>query len=284
MKLSEYQQEALKTDQTAVGAEPVLVPILGLSGEVGSILSEYKKSKLSKVIDLRDRICIELGDVLWYTAIIADRFNLTLDEVADQNLRKTRGRWLYPPRAPALDAGFPQWERFPDDFEITISPSGAGRVVLTCEGIAIGDPLTDNAYKEDGYRFHDVFHFAYAAVLGWSPVTRGIMGLKRKSCPSTDLVDDGGRASVIEEGIAAFVFSHGREHLFSEGWPVETYLLKTIETMVRGLEVERRSQSEWKVAIEQGFRVFRKVMDSNGGVIRVSTSERTIEFIRAPQA
>ena len=69
-------------------------------------------------------------------------------------------------------------------------------------GVPFGEELTDNAYDHDGYRFHDIFHFAYAAVLGWSPITRALLRRKRKSRPLVDEVEDGGRAAVIEEGIA----------------------------------------------------------------------------------
>ena len=40
-----------------------------------------------------------------------------------------------------------------------------------------------NAYVADGYRFHDVFHLACAAVLCWSPVTRRNLGRKRRTDP-----------------------------------------------------------------------------------------------------
>jgi hypothetical protein len=53
----------------------------------------------------------------------------------------------------------------------------------------------------------DVFHLAYAAVLGWSPVTRKLLDRKRRSNPQVDLAEDGGRAIVIEEGIAAMAFA-----------------------------------------------------------------------------
>jgi hypothetical protein len=48
-------------------------------------------------------------------------------------------------------------------------------------GKPLGDDLTDNAYVDDGYRFHDVIHLALIAHLGWSPVVRGLMRRKRKS-------------------------------------------------------------------------------------------------------
>lgn len=60
------------------------------------------------------------------------------------------------------------------------------------------------------YRFHDVFHLAYAAVLGWSPVLRALLKCKRKSHPWLDENQDGARAILIEEGISTFVFNHAK--------------------------------------------------------------------------
>jgi hypothetical protein len=47
-------------------------------------------------------------------------------------------------------------------------------VFLRRNGVNIGDRLTDNKLEKDDYRFHDVFHLANAAILGWSPVLRVI--------------------------------------------------------------------------------------------------------------
>ena len=35
--------------------------------------------------------------------------------------------------------------------------------------------LFPNAYRDDGYRFHDVMHLTFAALLGWSPVLRSLL-------------------------------------------------------------------------------------------------------------
>ena len=59
---------------------------------------------------------------------------------------------------------------------------GRHEVHLTLNGALLGNELTDNAYENSGYRYHDVFHLAYAAVLGWSPVRRQLMKQKRKTC------------------------------------------------------------------------------------------------------
>lgn len=56
------------------------------------------------------------------------------------------------------------------------------------------------------YRFHDAFHLAHAAVLGWSPVTRFLLSRKRKCDLRTGEGEDGGRAIAIEKGISALAF------------------------------------------------------------------------------
>jgi hypothetical protein len=48
--------------------------------------------------------------------------------------------------------------------------AGKTFVIQQCRGINIGDQLTDNHLEPDDYRFHDVFHLSYTAILGWSPV------------------------------------------------------------------------------------------------------------------
>jgi MazG-like nucleotide pyrophosphohydrolase family protein len=103
-----------------------------------------------------------------------------------------------------FDDQYPPAERLPctGRFEFVVSVNEAGRpsVQVRHDGRGIGDPLTDNSHVDDGYRVHDVFHLAYAAMLGWSPVTTKLMGRKRKSNPEADEAEDGGRAIVSEEG------------------------------------------------------------------------------------
>jgi hypothetical protein len=76
----------------------------------------------------------------------------------------------------------------------------------------MGQELDDNVHEADGYRFHDVFHLACAAVLGWSPVTRRNLKRKRRSVDAMDRNEDGGRATVVEEGISALVFAYALDH------------------------------------------------------------------------
>jgi hypothetical protein len=85
-----------------------------------------------------------------------------------------------------FDEAYPPKEQLPRLLKIHVFDSKEDKrayMKILPDGVQIGDPLTDNAYDDDGYRFHDVMHLANLAVLGWSPVMRGLLKLKRKSNP-----------------------------------------------------------------------------------------------------
>jgi NTP pyrophosphatase (non-canonical NTP hydrolase) len=144
--------------------------------------------------------------------------------------------------------------------------------------IKIGDPLSDNIEDEDDYRFHDVFHIAYAAVLGWSPVLRSLLKVKRKSHPKIDENQDGARATLIEEGISTYVFNHAKPHLFAGATGVDYRLLSTIKDFVRGYEVADQPFWAWERAILRGYDVFRQLKFERRGRVTMDLTRRDISF------
>jgi hypothetical protein len=149
----------------------------------------------------------------------------------------------------------------------------------------MGDPLTDNAHQPDGYRFHDVFHLACAAVLGWSPVIRKHLKRKRRSNPNVDEVEDGGRAIVTEEGISALVFAYAVDHNALEGVrSVEYDLLKAIRIMTSSFEVSICTTGEWERAILMGYEAWKQVEQHQGGQVDLDLDQRTIRFVRPSDA
>lgn len=198
-----------------------------------------------------------------------------------KNLDKTRGRFLHPDHAslPDFDSGFMDEERIPQSFDITMTQRKSGQTFLQWNGVVIGDPLTDNIKDADGYRFHDVFHFAHAAILHWSPTFRALIKHKRKSEPEIDEAQDGGRAIVIEEGLTAFIFSRAKQLNFFEGQSGVSFdILKSVEQFVKGYEVEACPLSLWEQAILHGYAVFRLVRANNGGVVICDRVSRTIKY------
>ena len=101
-------------------------------------------------------------------------------------------------------------------------------------------------FEADDYRFHEVFHLAFAGILGWSPVLRSLLSLPRRSRPDFDEVQDGARAKITEEGISNWVFSHGLRHeAFEHVDSPDFALLKTIGQMVKGYEAETLMPWMW---------------------------------------
>ena len=96
LSLNEYQQLSASTGIDALNDNPI-VPLLGLAGEIGALIAEYKKKIRSgrrRVRGFEEVIRIELGDILWYLASLASRSVSRFGDVAVANLTKTRTRWL----------------------------------------------------------------------------------------------------------------------------------------------------------------------------------------------
>lgn len=290
LTFKEYQAQAKETDQKAEGADDGLViALLGLVGEAGSLLTEYKKRLRDGDAHrgFNEQVAEELGDLLWYLATIATRSGLSLEEIAQKNVMKTRARWLTPDqRAPLFDEGREPTEQLPRTFEYRYEHrviDGKQKVVLVNEqGNFVGDPITDNAYEDDGYRFHDVLHLAHAVVLGWSPVLRHLLRRKRKSNDAVDHVDeveDGARAQIAEELVAAAAYDYAVRHNYLDVEHVDWDLLHLTKRITGRLEVSVRTEAEWEEAILLAFRVWRKVREHGGGSLRGDLRARTLEFV-----
>lgn len=287
MNFNEYQELAKKTDQRENNTEEVnrLIPLLGMIGEVGSVASEHKKRMRDKqsYTAFKDKFKKELGDVLWYISTLASDMEITMEDVAVTNLGWTKERWddikhFLPEKL--FDEGFPLSEQFPREFIVEFRRSENDKSQMFVDGKELGSPLDDNAHEEDGYRFHDVFHLAFMATFGWSPVFRALMKKKRKSIPAIDNVEDGARAIVIEEGISAMVYEHAKDHNFYEGISVIDFdILNSIKTMVRNFEAKRISTSLWEKAIIEGYAVYRELRAKGGGKVYLNLNSQTIRFL-----
>jgi hypothetical protein len=206
---------------------------------------------------------------------------MSFAEIADHNARKTRGRFLAPDpnELPRFDREFEDEERIPKHFEILVTQRKSGKSYLQWNGVFLGDPLTDNIADPDGYRFHDVFHLAHAAVLHWSPVFRALIKQKRKSDPRYDETEDGGRAIVVEEGVTAWIFAQAKHMGFFAGSESVSFdLLKVVQKFVAGYEVERCPLKLWEDAILQGYRAFLQLRENEGGLLIGDRDSRTLTY------
>jgi NTP pyrophosphatase (non-canonical NTP hydrolase) len=284
MDLNTYQERAKETDRNpATDQKGMMIPLLGLSGEAGQLLTEYKKYMRDGDCHtlFRDKFAEEMGDVLWYLADLATKFGFTLQEIAERNLKKCEQRWGPLPERRPFDADYLEHERFPRrfliDFATTHDKNERPVVRVYYKDEPFGDKLTDNSNVQDGYAFHDAIHLSFAAVLGWSPMTRSLLKAKRKSNPVVDEVEDGARARYTEEGLSAFIFAYAKDYNWLEGKSsVSSELLGAIRNMTADLEVGCCTEGEWERAIVQGFAVWREIKKRGSGTLVVDLDKRVI--------
>jgi hypothetical protein len=330
--VDDYQRKAIRTEHLPAG-DPLGYLLMGLAGEVGSLIAEVKKRLRDEPTGYRASVEEELGDALWYLAALAHRLCIRLSEVsrsasrfgggsasdhrddpvprclalaavagrlasdggvasvdreslrlllgalvdlalaegvdpdaaASSNLLKADARWPSDRRhVPLFDPDDDPDERLPRRLDVEVIEKHAGSrkpfVIMKCHGLQIGDRITDNIAEPDDYQFHDVFHMSYAAVLGWSPVLRGLLRCKRKSNGNKDEEQDGARAAIVEEAVVAWLFRHASSDKrgFYEGYRSLDYsTLKQVHSLVQGYEVEKCPYWQWEDAILQGFEAFR---------------------------
>ena len=93
MEFNEYQKKAGETAvYPKIGGKGFLYPAIGLAGETGEILEKIKKMFRDEGGELSDErradIVKELGDVLWYVAMLAKELDEKLGDVAQKNIDK----------------------------------------------------------------------------------------------------------------------------------------------------------------------------------------------------
>jgi len=280
MELDEYQKLAIKAARFDIAdTEGRVISLLGLAGEVGELSTEFKKQirdgKSYKVF--QNKVIEELGDILWYLASISSVEGLSLESIAKANLKKIESRT---PQGISetgvsvdlLDDNSSPEEQLPRAFEVEfvekVEKGNLTYIQTIVDGKEFGNPLRDNHYEDDGYRYHDIFHFSYAVVLGLSPVVRKFFQCKRVSNPITDEVEDGGRAIVIDEAISALVFEYAKKHSYLEDIDtIDFSLLRTIKELTSHLEVSVRTHCQWERAILLGFEIWREIKDKKVGKV-----------------
>jgi len=293
MTFEDYQDIAFLTARTSdrTLAEVCLVVLQQLSAQLLRRKLPAIEQELNEAI--RDRPVNDiLGEMAWHISALASLFGLRLSEVAEANVKKVSDRWDRDVKTPLHDSDAPESEQLPRRFEVAFVTPGPGRSRMYLNGSQLGDELTDNAYEDDGYRFHDVMHLANAAKLGWSPVLRSLIKRKRKSQPRVDEVEDGARAKIVEEAVIKAIHSEGERlarlrggrsddrplRLFASSAEISFGFLKSIRNLVSDLEVEKNRYSEWESAILEGYEIFHRLRSEGQGTVTVDLNARSLDF------
>lgn len=297
MKISEYQKAADATDVSSrapwIGLSQNLFGLLEKAGQLGNALKKRLRDRGSYSEEsFRADMERSLGEALWYLAAVATHFKVDLEAIAERNIEENRRRWgtqrdeqasLFQTRL--LDDG-PEKESFPPnlkaEFTNTLEPNKLSWLPMTgvfVDGKPFGDPVDDNSPSQDGYRFHDILHLAFAAYLKWSPVVRKLMGNKRKSDPKRDKFEDGARARDTEEAVSNLIHQDAKaNNFYKNAKHLDTALLHKIQGHVRYLEVRVRTAHEWQTCILAAYEIFRLLIQNNGGYVDVYLDEPKMVF------
>lgn len=96
MLLNTYQKHAKKTAIYPAKGNNYSYPALGLVGEAGEVAEKIKKIIRDQngvmTPENKAEIAKELGDVLWYIAILASEIGYDLKKVGEINLAKLKSR------------------------------------------------------------------------------------------------------------------------------------------------------------------------------------------------
>jgi hypothetical protein len=181
-----------------------------------------------------------------------------------------------------FDSDFTEKEQLPRKFTVNFDSVEVGskmKIRVSLDEVQVGDFIDDNSKVNDFYRFHDIFHYTFAAFLGWSPCTRAMLKRKRKSNPSIDEVEDGARATITEEAISLIIFNEAKKkNFFKDQTKVSTAILNQIKEMTSTFEVCVRSKKDWENAILNGYSLFHDLAKNNGGKIHFDMLQKSAVY------
>lgn len=98
MTFDEYQKIAVTTALKSYD-DPLLqnsVWVMGIAGEAGEVVEKWKKAVAYRQGKFSDEEFAdfkkEFADVIWYIAVLANSFGLSLDELMQENIAKLASR------------------------------------------------------------------------------------------------------------------------------------------------------------------------------------------------
>lgn len=92
MNMREFQQACART-WNENGPDPLQNAALGIAGEAGEVADLVKKIRHHGHDMDKDKLAKEIGDVLYYVAVMAIEIGMSLDQVAEANVAKLKMRY-----------------------------------------------------------------------------------------------------------------------------------------------------------------------------------------------
>jgi NTP pyrophosphatase (non-canonical NTP hydrolase) len=289
----QYQHTSL-LGARANGQELLRISVALLWQLAGELLGKHYLVDASvglnkKVVDRP--INVLLGEVCWHLCALATVHQLSMNSVVAQNVEKANFRRNRDRATPLHDLERDPLEQLPRKFEVAFISLGPRRSRMYLNNKPLGNDLVDNnPFADDGYRFHDAFHLANIAHLGWSPIFRKFMGRVRRRSDE-DKFEDSARSSIIEEVVINAIHSEGRRlsdecaatgprRMFPDRKVITLRFLKYLREFVAKLEVGRNQYWEWEDAILDGAEIYLMLRLEQQGTVMVDMERRTVGYSR----
>lgn len=94
MTVQEYQELAMRTKNNDLTRDQLLLDgVLGLCGESGEVADMLKKHLFQGHDFKKEDLINELGDVMWYIALICESQHLSLNGIMVRNIDKLEKRY-----------------------------------------------------------------------------------------------------------------------------------------------------------------------------------------------
>jgi len=94
VNIKEYQEACLRTAKVMDDKDKEVCNWgLGIVGEAGDVASCIKKVVFHENYAVKDGIRENIGDMMWYTAMVCNFYGWSLDEILSENLEKLNKRY-----------------------------------------------------------------------------------------------------------------------------------------------------------------------------------------------
>jgi len=153
-------------------------------------------------------------------------------------------------------------------FTFTEDNSGPyASVTISWENGQYGDALNDNAWQEDFYRYHDVFHFGLYALQGYSAVVRHFM----------DKVSSA-REQKLEECLAIIAFNDAQHRGFYRQQTPSRHLYKFWRDETMDTLLAPPAYKQWAQNLKQIYGIWQQLADHRGGIVDVDPDKKILSY------
>jgi hypothetical protein len=111
-------------------------------------------------------------------------------------------------------------------------------------------------------------------------MTRKLLGCKRASNPRLAVVEDGGRAKVLEEVVCALIYDYGKQRDFNvSAEEIDESFIELLQRVTADREVSQLAGASWRELIEVALKTWKALREQRGGVLEGDLFARQLRLL-----